>query len=101
MEKRRMGTFTLGVCLLVFGILFMIHLFVKVVDYQLIFHLWPIIFIFLGGEVLYYAIRGADQKMKYDYAAVFLIIILAIFAMGMAGMDLVFEHIPADHWIEI
>lgn len=99
MEKRRMGTFTMGICLLVFGILFLVHTFAKTINYVLIFHLWPVIFILLGGEILYYSLRAGDQHMKYDYAAIILLMLLAFFAMGMAGIDLLFEHAPADWWI--
>lgn len=99
MEKRRMGTFTMGVCLLVFGVLFLVHIFANTINYLLIFHLWPLIFILLGGEILYYSLRGGDGHMKYDYAAIILLMLLAFFAMGMAGMDLFFEHAPAEWWI--
>lgn len=100
MEKRRMGTFTMGVCLLLFGVLFLVHIFTKTINYVLIFHLWPLIFILLGGEILYFSLRGGDTQMKYDYAAVILLMLLAFFAMGMAGMDLLFEHAPAEWWIQ-
>lgn len=100
MEKRRMGTFTMGVCLLLFGVLFLVHTFTKTINYVLIFHLWPLIFILLGGEILYFSLRGGDTQMKYDYAAVILLMLLAFFAMGMAGMDLLFEHAPAEWWIQ-
>lgn len=99
MQQRRMGTFTMGICLLVFGVLFLAHTFVKTINYGLIFHLWPFIFILLGGEILYYSVKGKDSQMKYDFAAIILLMLLAVFAMGMAGMDLLFEHIPADYWI--
>lgn len=100
MEKRRMGTFTMGVCLLLFGVLFLVHTFTKTINYVLIFHLWPLIFILLGGEILYFSLRGGDTQMKYDYAAVILLMLLAFFAMGMAGMDLLFEHAPAEWRIQ-
>lgn len=99
MEGRRIGTFTMGLCLLIFGILFLVHLFIPTLDYLLIFHLWPVIFILLGVEILYYSLRGGDKLMRYDIAAVILIIVLAIFAMGMAGMDLLLEHMPEGIWL--
>ena len=53
MRQRRIGTITLGISLVVFGILFLIHIFGGVLNYMLIFHLWPLILIVLGGEILY------------------------------------------------
>lgn len=55
MRQRRIGTITLGISLVVFGILFLIHIFGGVLNYMLIFHLWPLILIVLGGEILYYS----------------------------------------------
>lgn len=52
MRQRRIGTITLGISLVVFGILFLIHIFGGVLNYMLIFHLWPLILIVLGGEIL-------------------------------------------------
>ena len=49
MRQRRIGTITLGISLVVFGILFLIHIFGGVLNYMLIFHLWPLILIVLGG----------------------------------------------------
>ena len=40
MRQRRIGTITLGISLVVFGILFLIHIFGGVLNYMLIFHLW-------------------------------------------------------------
>lgn len=99
MEHRRMGTFTMGVCLLIFGVLFLLHIFLSTMDYLMIFHLWPVIFILLGGEILYYSVRGKDCNMKYDYAAIILLLLLAFFAMGMAGFDLLLEHAPENWWL--
>ena len=67
MRQRRIGTITLGISLVVFGILFLIHIFGGVLNYMLIFHLWPLILIVLGGEILYYSFfapekSGTDRK---------------------------------------
>ena len=48
----RVGTLTLGCMLILFGILFLIHMIVPVIGYLFIFRLWPCIFIMLGIEVL-------------------------------------------------
>ena len=70
MRQRRIGTITLGISLVVFGILFLIHIFGGVLNYMLIFHLWPLILIVLGGEILYYSFFAPEKSGTYDFAAV-------------------------------
>lgn len=87
-QVHRVGTITLGISLIVFGCLFLLHIFFPALDYQTIFHVWPCIFIFLGIEVL---LGSRCQRFELDKTAVFLIIVLAIFAMGMGAADFCIE----------
>ena len=89
-RTHRVGTVTFGLILVVMGALFLLRMIFPALDYELIFRLWPLIFISLGIEVL--ASRRAEEKLVYDGAAIFLLILLVLFAMGMAGMDLAFTH---------
>lgn len=91
---RRVGTLTFGCMLLVFGILFLIHIFVPRLDYEMIFRCWPCILIFLGIEVLagnYKASKmmgeGCQVQFIYDKTAIFLTICITFFAMAMAVAD--------------
>jgi UDP-N-acetylmuramyl pentapeptide phosphotransferase/UDP-N-acetylglucosamine-1-phosphate transferase len=86
-KTHRVGTITLGGMLIVFGILFLLRLFFVGITYELIFRLWPIIFLFLGGEVLIANFRQKDEKMVYDKTAIVILVILSFFAMGMAVVD--------------
>ena len=53
----------------------------------------------LGFEILYYAVRYKNESFKYDFAAVIIIIMLVIFAMGMAGVDWLYTNCPKNiHW---
>ena len=76
MRQRRIGTITLGISLVVFGILFLIHIF--------------------GGEILYYSFFAPEKSGTYDFAAVVILIMIVFFAMCMAGADMVFSHMPKD-----
>ncbi|MDD6206999.1 MAG: hypothetical protein PUB10_00560 [Clostridiales bacterium] len=86
-KERRVGTFTLGLSLIVFGILFGLHQFFPSLDYLFVFRLWPIVFILLGCEILTASIRTKDVSFRYDFAAIFIICLLMVFAMGMACVD--------------
>ena len=85
-KTHRVGTITLGGMLIIFGVLFLLRLFIPGMTYDLIFRLWPLLFLFLGGEILIANFRQHD-KLVYDKTAFVLIILLTFFAMGMAIVD--------------
>lgn len=100
MEKsvrvHRVGTVTFGCILIVFGSLFLAHVFIPVLSYAFIFRLWPFILILLGVEVLVGNCRAgrAEQsegelrfRFEYDKTAIVLMVCLTMFAMVMAAVD--------------
>lgn len=89
----RVGTVTFGLVLVVMGALCLLKLFFPVLNYELIFRLWPAVFICLGIEVLLSS-RSPERRIVYDGAAIFLLVLLVLFAMCMAGMDWIFTHYP-------
>lgn len=48
LKGRRIGTFTAGISLVAFGVLFLVHIFNPALNYRFIFTLWPVILILLG-----------------------------------------------------
>ena len=92
MAGRRVGTFTAGLTMVAFGILFMVQLFTTAIDYLIIFRFWPIILILLGTEILVGHFVNKEEKLKYDAGAIFLVIVIAFFAMGMAVADFAISH---------
>ena len=97
-KTHRVGSITLGLALVLFGGLFLVHMFFPALDYRMIFHLWPCIFILLGVEVLV-GNRRAEDRFVYDKAAIVLIVILALFAMIMGAVDFSMERF--DHYVEL
>ena len=89
MEKsvrvHRVGTITTGLCLISFGNAFLAHMFLGEISYEFIFHMWPLILIGLGIELMISNFTG--EKVVYDKGAIFLVIVMAFFAMGMAFME--------------
>ena len=83
MRVRRVGSFTSGILLIVFGGLFLLRLFVPMITYTFILHLWPLILIFLGVEILLSNRKSEDVVIKYDVAAILLVFILVLFSVGM------------------
>lgn len=92
MKTRKVGTVTLGITLISFGLLFVIHLFTDMISYGFVIKLWPFIFISLGVEILIYHFICKEETYQYDFAAIFIIIILSMFATGMAAVEFVVNH---------
>lgn len=86
----RVGTLTLGFILIIFGTMFLLHLVAPQISYQFIFHLWPIILISMGVEVLA-ANLWDNEEMRYDKGAIALLFVMTFFAMCVAGMELIFS----------
>lgn len=91
----RVGTITFGMMLILFGGLFLAHLFLPALDYLTIFHCWPLILVCLGIEVLA-ASMDRHTAFTYDKAAVFLMVLLVVFSMCMAGADIMLRYAEAE-----
>lgn len=85
-RTHRVGSVTAGISMVGFGLLLLLHTLFGMVSYSFIFDLWPLILIGLGVELLLSNIW--TKKMVYDKAAVFLLIIMTLFVMGMAVADI-------------
>ena len=72
---RRVGSFTLGVCLIAAGIFFLLAYFVPGFDWKLTLKIAPAAgLILLGGEVLFFAARPG--RWKYDFWSVLICLVL-------------------------
>ena len=90
-SSRRPGTLTAGLALIAFGVLFLLHLWFDAVSYARIFSLWPTILISLGLELLCFSRR---ETVRYDFGSMALLLLLAVFAMGMAVADELLRRVP-------
>ena len=84
-RTHRVGSFTAGISMIFFGVMFLLHLIVGKIGYIRIFSLWPIVLIGLGVELFLSNIMR--RKIVYDKAAVFLLLTMTLFAMLMAFAD--------------
>ena len=92
MRIRRVGSLTCGILLILFGVLFILHMFVPAVTFAFIYRLWPLILIFLGIEMILANRKAAEETVKYDTGAIFLVIVLAFFALGMGVVEFCISH---------
>ena len=95
-RSHRVGSVTAGLSMIAFGVMFLLHLFFDLIEYQLIFSLWPVMLILLGVELL--LSNFSKKKIVYDKAAVFLLIIMTVFTIGMAVVDECFRWAELYMW---
>lgn len=91
-RNHKVGTITLGISLIFFGILFITKTFTQILTYEFILKLWPVIFIVLGFEVLISYMTNQKERFVYDKGAVFLMILLSMFAIVMACVEVLVDY---------
>lgn len=84
-RTHRVGSITTGLCMVGFGILFLLHTVFDMMSYQIIFSFWPLILVGLGIELL--LSNCIKAKLVYDKTAVFLLIVMTFFVIGLACVD--------------
>ena len=99
MRTRRVGSITCGSLLIVFGMLFFVHMIFPSLSLVIIMKLWPVILIALGIEMLVANIRQSTWEkeiLKYDKGAIIITFLLICFSMGMGilqmGMEYYVQH---------
>lgn len=105
----RVGSVTFGVVLVSMGVLSFMHMIFPRLEYNMVVRLWPAIFIVLGLEVLLgsrhktYDVLDEEgkvieqEKTVYDFAAIFLIMALVIFAMVLAAAEISYMNYQNYH----
>lgn len=78
MGRWRVGTLSMGITLMVLGVILLISLFggFRIADQLL--KAWPVLLILLGGEILYYLYRAKEEqpKIRYDIFSIFMIAVI-------------------------
>ncbi|MBP3205708.1 MAG: hypothetical protein J6M66_09855 [Lachnospiraceae bacterium] len=92
----RVGTVSLGIVLVGFGIAFLIRLLYPGLAAEQILQWWPVIMIVLGAEVL---LAGIGKKnFVIDKAAVVLLFLVVFFLFGMAGAEIAITGLTRLQW---
>lgn len=86
---KRIGINTLGILLIVFGIILSIQMFIKIDLFRYILLLWPVIFVSLGIETIYYN-NNKKVNVKFDIGTTFCIltILFIAFIFGILNFGL-------------
>ena len=92
---RRVGSFTLGVCLIAAGIFFLLTYFVPGFPTQPVLRIVPAAgLVMLGGEVLFFAARPGHWK--YDFWSVLICLVLMGGCFGLSLLPVVWEKIGPE-----
>lgn len=99
-RTRRVGSVTFGLTLILFGVLFLVNIMLPTLHYEMIFRLWPVVFIFLGVEILVenHRINAEKCRFVYDFPAIIMLVLLLLFAMMMAAVDYAFTYQNLYYW---
>lgn len=90
MKTKRVGTISMAIVLIGFGVVMLIAQFSKISAVELSIKLWPGILILLGGELLYCGYRRQKDKedlvIKYDVFSIFIVTSILIMNIGIYGL---------------
>ena len=98
MRIRKVGSITCGMVRIIFGGMFLVHMFYPPLSLSLIMKLWPLVLIALGCEMLLAnARKGEEQEevLKYDGGAIFLVFLLTCFSVGMGIIEWIMSNMNA------
>lgn len=91
LPQRRVGSLTLGVCLIAAGVFFLCYFFVPGFPWQLVLKVAPAAgLILLGCEVLFFAARPG--RWKYDFVSVFVCLVLMAGCFCLALLPAVWDQ---------
>ena len=102
MKNRRVGTISMAIVLIGFGILIFVAQINKVSAVELAIKFWPGILILLGGEILICSFmtkkENEDFLIRYDIFSIFIVMIILAVNVGIYGlMEFgIMEHIKSE-----
>lgn len=93
---RRVGSLTLGACLIAAGAFFLLYFFVPGFDVQLTLKIAPAVaLVLLGCEVLFFAARPG--RWKYDFVSVLVCLVLMAGCFCMAMLPMLWDELSGEN----
>lgn len=108
MKNKRVGTISMGIVLIFFGVLMFVSQVSSFSAVEIFIKFWPGILIILGLEILYYVYtnKSEETRIKYDGFSIFIVsivLILNIFVYGLMEtgiMDLIKLKVSQEIYYE-
>jgi hypothetical protein len=87
-RRWRVGTLSLGVLMIVLGVVMLAAQFKQVSIIDTLLTWWPLILVLIGGEILMnvYTSKEQEPKVKYDGFSIFIIMVIVFFSIGMYAL---------------
>lgn len=88
MRRQRVGTLSLGILLIVLGILLLTAQFKQRLILDMLLIWWPLILVLIGVEILWYVYTSTEQepKVKYDAFSIFIIMVIVFSSIGIYAL---------------
>lgn len=90
MKTRRVGTISMAIVLIGFGILIFIAQINKLSAVELAIKFWPSILILLGGEILWVNFKEKKENenfiIRYDIFSMFIVMVILFVNMAIYGL---------------
>lgn len=87
MGRWRVGTLSMGVSMIVLGLVLLISLMGGYTVADQLMTIWPIILVMIGGEVLLLIFRSKEEtKIKYDVFSMIMIFLIFVVSMGVYSL---------------
>jgi hypothetical protein len=83
---RRIGSFTFGIMMILIGVNILLQTITSLELFRFTLSLWPIVFILLGIETLYFSYRK-DVEIKYDILSIITIFIVLFLGMIFSTLN--------------
>lgn len=88
MKNRRIGTISMGIVLILFGVLLLLSKVSSISGIEIFVSFWPVILIILGIEILYYVYKNKEEEkpIRYDIFSIFIVTAILMFNMAIYGL---------------
>lgn len=96
-KTRRVGTFTMALCLIALGVILLLRLVLPQIDLIWVARLSPVVLILLGIEMLVANLRFKEEKLRYDGLSIFISLVLIACSLVAAVVpELIFREIESE-----
>jgi len=90
--KRRIGTITMGLSLIVTGVVIFISLLIPEINMLFAAKFAPLILVFLGIEILWRTITAKGEKIRYDFLSGFVCMLLIVASVAVSIIPSVLRY---------
>ncbi len=87
MRQWRVGTISMGLLLILLGILLLLNTITDINIKNVLYYGWPIILILLGLEVLFFSLIKKNERLKFSFFSVFIIFLAFSFTFLIYAID--------------